>query len=130
VNAEPIHILLVEDSPGDVRLTKEVLRDAEIAAELHVAIDGQAAMEFMRDPSTPHPALVLLDLNLPRKDGHEVLAEIKGDPELRRVPVIVLTTSAAEQDILDSDELAAHSYLTKPIDLNEFLDVVRSIQRA
>ena len=130
--AEPIQILLVEDSPGDVRLTQEVLRDARIANQLHVVGDGEAAMAFLRREGEyadcPRPDLVLLDLNLPRKDGREVLAELHSDPELKVVPVIVLTTSEAEQDILHSYQLAANAYITKPIDLSEFIAVVRSIE--
>jgi CheY-like chemotaxis protein len=128
----PIQILLVEDSPGDVRLTQEVLRDARIANDLHVVGDGEEAMAFMRQEgkyaSHPRPDLVLLDLNLPRKDGREVLADLNADPELKAIPVIVLTTSEAEQDILRSYQLAANAYITKPIDLNEFITVVRSIE--
>ena len=128
----PIQILLVEDSPGDVRLTQEVLRDARIANDLHVVGDGEEAMAFLRQEGEyagrPRPDLVLLDLNLPRKDGREVLSEINGDPDLKSVPVIVLTTSEAEQDILRSYRLAANAYITKPIDLNEFIAVVRSIE--
>jgi len=128
----PIQILLVEDSPGDVRLTQEVLRDARIANDLHVVGDGEQAMAFLRQEgdyaSHPRPDLVLLDLNLPRKDGREVLADLEADPELKAIPVIVLTTSEAEQDILRSYRLAANAYITKPIDLNEFIAVVRSIE--
>jgi len=130
--ALPIRILLVEDSPGDVRLTEEVLRDAKIANDLFVVGDGEAAMRFLRQEddhtNAPRPDLVLLDLNLPRKDGREVLAEMADDDDLRSLPVIVLTTSAAEQDILRSYELSANAYITKPIDLNEFITVVRSIE--
>lgn len=129
---QPIQILLVEDSPGDVRLTQEVLRDARIANDLHVVGDGEEAMAFLRREGDysehPRPHLVLLDLNLPRKDGREVLADLNADPELKAVPVIVLTTSEAEQDILRSYQLAANAYITKPIDLNEFIAVVRSIE--
>jgi CheY-like chemotaxis protein len=128
----PIQILLVEDSPGDVRLTQEVLRDARIANDLHVVGDGEQAMAFLRQEGEfarrPRPDLVLLDLNLPRKDGREVLADLSGDPELKAIPVIVLTTSEAEEDILRSYQLAANAYITKPIDLNEFIAVVRSIE--
>jgi CheY-like chemotaxis protein len=128
----PIQILLVEDSPGDVRLTQEVLCDARIANDLHVVGDGEQAMAFLRREgdyaSHPRPDLVLLDLNLPRKDGREVLADLNADPELKAIPVIVLTTSEAEQDILRSYRLAANAYITKPIDLNEFIAVVRSIE--
>jgi CheY-like chemotaxis protein len=128
----PIQILLVEDSPGDVRLTQEVLRNARIANDLHVVGDGEEAMAFLRQEGEyadkPRPDLVLLDLNLPRKDGREVLSEINGDDDLQSVPVIVLTTSEAEQDILRSYRLAANAYITKPIDLSEFIAVVRSIE--
>jgi CheY-like chemotaxis protein len=130
--ALPIQILLVEDSPGDVRLTQEVLRDAKIANDLYVVGDGESAMAFLRQTGDyadhPRPDLVLLDLNLPRKDGREVLSEMSQDDELRAVPVIVLTTSAAEEDILRSYQLSANAYITKPIDLNEFITVVRSIE--
>jgi chemotaxis family two-component system response regulator Rcp1 len=130
--ATPIQILLVEDSPGDIRLTQEVLRDAKIANDLHVVGDGEQAMAFLRQTGEfagdPRPDLVLLDLNLPRKDGREVLAEMNGDDALHSVPVIVLTTSAAEEDILRSYQLSANAYITKPIDLNEFITVVRSIE--
>jgi CheY-like chemotaxis protein len=130
--ARPIQILLVEDSPGDVRLTQEVLRDAKIANELYVVGDGESAMAFLRQAGDyadhPRPDLVLLDLNLPRKDGREVLAELREDEDLHSIPVIVLTTSAAEQDILRSYQLSANAYITKPIDLNEFITVVRSIE--
>jgi two-component system, chemotaxis family, response regulator Rcp1 len=128
----PIQILLVEDSPGDVRLTQEVLRDAKIANDLHVVGDGEEAMAFLRQTGEfadrPRADLVLLDLNLPRKDGREVLAEMSGDDVLRSVPVIVMTTSAAEKDVLRSYQLSANAYVTKPIDLNEFITVVRSIE--
>jgi CheY-like chemotaxis protein len=130
--ATPIQILLVEDSPGDVRLTQEVLRDAKIANQLHIVGDGEQAMAFLGQTGEfaghPRPDLVLLDLNLPRKDGREVLAEMNGDDALQSVPVIVLTTSEAEQDILRSYQLSANAYVTKPIDLNEFITVVRSIE--
>ena len=129
---EPVQILLVEDSPGDIRLTREVLRDAKIANELHIVGDGDSAMKFLRregeHSDAPRPDLILLDLNLPRKDGREVLGELKEDAELHRIPVIVLTTSAAEQDILRSYDLQAACYITKPIDLDEFIAVVRSIE--
>jgi len=127
-----IQILLVEDSPGDVRLTEEILRDAKIANDLHVVTDGEDAMDFLRGigahADAPRPDVMLLDLNLPRKDGREVLAEIKADPVLRRIPVIVLTTSSADEDVLHSYDLNANCYITKPIDLDEFISVVRSIE--
>jgi CheY-like chemotaxis protein len=129
---DPIQILLVEDSAGDVRLTQEVLRDAKIANELHVVGDGESAMDFLRQEGEfvdgPRPDLVLLDLNLPRKDGREVLAEMNDDPNLHRLPVIVLTTSTAEEDVLRSYELSVNAYITKPIDLGDFITVVRSIE--
>jgi chemotaxis family two-component system response regulator Rcp1 len=130
--SDPVQILLVEDSPGDIRLTREVLRDAKIANELHIVGDGEAAMSFLHRTGeyadARRPDLILLDLNLPRKDGREVLSELKDDAELHRIPVIVLTTSAAEQDILRSYDLQAACYITKPIDLDEFIAVVRSIE--
>lgn len=128
----PIQILLVEDSPGDVALTTEALRDARIANNLHVVGDGETAMAFLRGEGefadSPRPDLVLLDLNLPRKDGREVLAEVKWDENLRRIPVVVLTTSTAEIDILRSYDLHANCYISKPVDFPQFLDVVRSIE--
>jgi chemotaxis family two-component system response regulator Rcp1 len=131
-SAEPVQILLVEDSPGDIRLTREVLRDAKIANHLHIVGDGEQAMAFLRQEGdyadTQRPDLILLDLNLPRKDGREVLAELKDDPELHLIPVIVLTTSGAEQDVLRSYDLNAACSITKPIDLDEFISVVRSIE--
>jgi two-component system, chemotaxis family, response regulator Rcp1 len=130
--SEPVQILLVEDSPGDIRLTREVLRDARIANELHIVGDGEHAMAFLRGEGEyagkPRPDLILLDLNLPRKDGREVLAELRDDPVLHLIPVIVLTTSAAEQDVMRSYDLKAACYITKPIDLDEFISVVRSIE--
>ena len=128
----PIEILLVEDNPGDVRLTMEALRDAKVRNNLHVAKDGIEAMAFLRHEgqyaSAIRPDLVLLDLNLPRKDGREVLAEIKADPELKTIPVVVLTTSRSEQDVLQSYQLQANCYISKPVDLEQFITVVRSIE--
>ena len=129
---QPIEILLVEDSPGDVLLTRETLKDAKVLNHLSVVGDGEEAMAFLRRdaPHTdaPRPELILLDLNLPKKDGREVLAEIKGDSQLRRIPVVVLTTSAAEQDIAKSYDLHANCYITKPVDLDQWITVVNSIE--
>jgi chemotaxis family two-component system response regulator Rcp1 len=130
-DAEPIEILLVEDSPGDVRLTREAFKDAKVHMNLHVASDGTEAMAFLRREgdyaNVPRPDLILLDLNLPKKDGREVLGEIKESPTLKSIPVVVLTTSASEADILKSYNLHANCYITKPVGLNGFLDVVKSI---
>jgi two-component system response regulator len=132
VNPRPIHILLVEDSPGDVRLTQEAMRQAKVHNELHVARDGERAMAFLRKDGeyadAPTPDLILLDLNLPRKDGREVLAELKEDDSLRRIPVIVLTTSAAEGDVVASYDCHANAYITKPVEFDRFIQVVRSIE--
>jgi len=132
VNLESVDILLVEDNPGDVRLTLEVLRGGKLRNRLNVAPDGVEAMKYLRQRGRYHdarrPDLVLLDLNLPRKDGREVLAEIKGDPELKLIPVVILTTSAAEADILRSYSLQANCYITKPVDLQQFTGVVQHIQ--
>jgi CheY-like chemotaxis protein len=128
----PIEILLVEDNPGDVRLTKEALRDGKVRNNLNVAKDGVEALEFLRregrHANAPRPDLILLDLNLPRMSGREVLAEIKQDPELSTIPVVVLTTSQAEQDIVKAYELNANCYVTKPVDLDQFITVVKSIE--
>jgi two-component system, chemotaxis family, response regulator Rcp1 len=127
----PIEILLVEDNPGDVRLTKEALREGKVANNLSVAADGVEALAFLRregaHKNAARPDLVLLDLNLPRKDGRQVLAEIKNDAELRRIPVVVLTTSKAEEDILKTYDLHANCYIAKPVDLEQFIRVVKSI---
>lgn len=127
----PIEILLVEDNPGDVRLTIEALKEGKVRNRLSVARDGVEALAFLRREG-PHanaarPDLILLDLNLPRKDGREVLAEIKEDTSLRRIPVVVLTTSKAEEDILRTYDLHANCYIAKPVDLEQFISVVRSI---
>ncbi len=132
LQASPINILLVEDNPGDVRMTEEILREARIANELHVVNDGEQAMRVLArngpDADAPEADLILLDLNLPRKDGREVLAELQADPQLRRIPVVVLTTSSADQDVLRSYDLDPNCYMTKPIGLDEFISVVRSIE--
>jgi chemotaxis family two-component system response regulator Rcp1 len=127
----PIEVLLVEDSPGDVRLTREALKDAKVHISLNVAADGIEAMAFLERTGThvdaPRPDLILLDLNLPRKDGREVLKEIKESPALRSIPVVILTTSSSEADVLQSYELHANCYISKPVDLDGFLKVVQSI---
>jgi chemotaxis family two-component system response regulator Rcp1 len=129
---EGIEILLVEDNPGDVRLTREALRDGKIVNSLHVAEDGVDALAFLRREgkhrNAVRPELILLDLNLPKKDGREVLAEIKADEDLKRIPVVVLTSSQAEQDIVKSYSLHANCYVTKPVDLDQFITVVKSIE--
>lgn len=128
----PIEILLVEDNPGDVRLTIEALAGAKVRNRLQIAKDGDEALAILRkegkhqDAATPD--LILLDLNLPRKDGREVLREIKSEPRLSNIPIVVLTTSKEEQDILASYELHANCYITKPVELDKFLDVVKSIE--
>ena len=130
-SGQPLEVLLVEDSPGDIRLTQEALKDAKVHINLRVARDGIDAMAFlMREgeyTTAPRPDLILLDLNLPRKDGREVLKEIKENPELKSIPVVILTTSASEADILRSYMLHAHCYITKPVNLDGFLTVVKSI---
>jgi CheY-like chemotaxis protein len=127
----PIEILLVEDNPGDVRLTIEALKEGKVSNRLSVARDGVEALAFLRregpHANAPRPDLILLDLNLPRRDGREVLAEVKADARLRRIPVVVLTTSKAEEDILRTYDLHANCYITKPVDLDQFISVVRSI---
>jgi CheY-like chemotaxis protein len=131
VRPDPIEILLVEDDPGDVRMTQEALAESKVANNLHVVADGEAAVAFLRckEPyaDAPRPGLILLDLNLPRMDGREVLAEIKEDPELRRIPVVVLTTSESEEDVLRSYDLHANAYVTKPVEFEQFVAVVRQI---
>lgn len=127
-----MQILLVEDNAADVRLTQEALKDAKILNELHVARDGVEAMDFLHrregHEDAERPDIVILDLNLPRKDGKEVLAEMKGDPTLRTIPVAVLTTSEAEVDVLESYDLGANCFLTKPVDLDQFLKVVQAVE--
>ena len=126
-----IDVLLVEDSPGDVRLTQEAFRDANISIRLHVASDGVEAMSFLRKEGVhalaPRPDLILLDLNLPKMDGREVLAHIKEDDNLKMIPTVILTTSDTEVDILKSYQLQANCYLTKPVRLDAFEDIVKSI---
>ena len=126
--ARPITVLLVEDDPGDVLLIREAFEDHKLNNSLLVAGDGVEALELLRNPETDRPDLVLLDLNLPRKDGREVLAEIKEDDDLKLIPVLILTTSQAERDILDTYGLHANGYISKPLDLDEFAGVVESIK--
>lgn len=131
-SSEPIEVLLVEDNPGDVRLTREALKEGKVRNNLSVAPDGVEALAFLRRQGryadAPRPDLILLDLNLPRKDGREVLEEIKADPSLRAIPVVILTTSDAERDIVRAYSLHANCYITKPLDLDQFITVVKSIE--
>lgn len=128
----PVVILMIEDNPGDVLLTMEALKEVKIRNSVHVAKDGVEGIEFLhregKFADAPRPDIIFLDLNLPRKDGREVLAEIKDDPELRRIPVVILTTSTAEQDVLKTYNLHANCYITKPVDLDQFISVVQSIE--
>ena len=127
----PVEILLVEDNPGDERLTREALKEGKVYSNLHWVKDGVEAMEFLRregkHKSAPRPDIILLDLNLPKKDGREVLHDIKNDDDLKRIPVVVLTTSKAEEDVLRTYNLHANCYVTKPVDLEKFIVVVKSI---
>ncbi len=131
-NTEPIKILMVEDNPGDARLAQEALKDSKINNSLYHVEDGEEAMRFLRRQAeysdAPQPDLVLLDLNLPRKDGREVLAEIKEDPKLKLVPVVVMTTSEAERDLVKSYDLHANAYVVKPMSLDQFVEVVQGIE--
>jgi CheY-like chemotaxis protein len=127
-SAQLMRILLVEDSLPDIELTMEALADAKVANEVTVVRDGEAALEHLRRPGAPRPDLVILDLNLPRLSGHEVLAQMRADPALRRVPVAVLTTSGAEADVARTYDLGANCFLTKPVDVDQFVHVVRSIE--
>ncbi|MDQ2693670.1 MAG: response regulator [Chloroflexota bacterium] len=128
----PIEILLVEDNPGDVRLTQEVFKEGKVRNQLSVAWNGEEALAYLRRQgrfeSAPRPDVILLDLNLPRKGGKEVLAEIKADPKLKCIPVVILTTSQADQDIAESYEQHANCYIVKPVDLDHFINVVRTIE--
>ena len=131
-DAQPVEILLAEDNPGDVKLTRKGLEKGKIANNLHVVSDGVEAMQFLRREGEyadePRPDLILLDLDMPRKDGMAVLEDVKDDPDLRRIPVVVLTSSAAEEDIVQSYDLHANAYLTKPVDFQGFIDVVDRIE--
>jgi chemotaxis family two-component system response regulator Rcp1 len=127
-----IEILMVEDNPGDIRLTVEALKEGKVRNNLHTVGDGEEALAFLRRQGpyaeVPRPDMILLDLNLPKKTGQEVLAEIKEDPDLRRIPVVILTVSEAEADILKTYNLHANCYITKPVDLDRFIEVVKSIE--
>jgi chemotaxis family two-component system response regulator Rcp1 len=129
---KPVEILLVEDNPGDVRLTQEAFKEGKVLNKLHVTRDGVEAMEFLRQKGkyakTPRPDIILLDLNLPKKDGREVLAEMKTDKDLKRIPVVILTVSQAEEDILKSYNLNANCYIIKPVDLEQFIRAVKLIE--
>jgi chemotaxis family two-component system response regulator Rcp1 len=131
--SKPVEILLVEDSPSDAALTIEALEAGKVANKLTLVEDGVEAMEFLRRSGkyakASRPDLIMLDLNLPRKDGREVLAEIKNDPDLKVIPIIVLTTSHSDKDILQSYQLNANCYITKPVDFTQFIDVVKSIEK-
>jgi two-component system, chemotaxis family, response regulator Rcp1 len=132
INGEPIEILLVEDSPDDIILTTEALRDGKVRNRVSVVEDGEEAMAFLRrqgrNASAPRPDLILLDLNLPRKDGREVLKEIKADPDLKRIPVVIMTISSDPRDVHQMYDLHANCYVTKPVDLDQFIGVVKSIE--
>jgi two-component system, chemotaxis family, response regulator Rcp1 len=129
---KPIDILLVEDNPGDSRLAIEALKESKLRNNLHIVVDGMEAMDFLykrgKHMQVARPDLILLDLNLPKKDGREVLAEIKSDPDLKRIPVVILTISKAEEDVLKTYNLHANCFITKPLDLNQFVTVVKSIE--
>ncbi|AQL41382.1 two-component system response regulator [Halorientalis sp. IM1011] len=128
----PIEVLLAEDNPGDVKLTQKAFEQGNVMNNLHVVNDGIEAMQYLRQENeyadSPRPDLILLDLNMPRKDGKEVLKDIKDDPELKRIPVVILTSSEAEEDIVSSYDLHANAYLTKPVDFDGFLEVVNTIE--
>jgi chemotaxis family two-component system response regulator Rcp1 len=132
IMGRPIEILLVEDSPGDVRLTQEAFKESKVKNRFYAVSDGIEALAFLRKEgkyvNTPRPDLILLDLNLPKKDGRQLLAEIKPDENLKRIPVVILTISQAQEDILKTYDLHANCYITKPVDLDKFLKVVKSIQ--
>jgi CheY-like chemotaxis protein len=131
-HTKPIEVLLVEDNPGDAQLTRMALGDGKMCINLSLAEDGVEALEFLRRQgkyaNAPHPDLILLDLNLPKKDGREVLADIRSDPALKRIPVVILTTSESDADILQAYNLAANCYITKPVDFEQFVKIVKSIE--
>jgi two-component system, chemotaxis family, response regulator Rcp1 len=130
--ARPLHILLAEDNPADVRLVREVMRESKLLNELHPVPDGVEAMAYLRREGKyaeePRPSLILLDLNMPKKDGRQVLREIKADPELRRIPVVIMTSSQAEEDIVRAYDEHANCYVRKPVDFGQFHQVVKTIQ--
>jgi chemotaxis family two-component system response regulator Rcp1 len=130
---KPIDILLVEDNPADVRLTQEAFKETKIRTTLHVVRDGAEATDFLKNQgrftATPRPDMILLDLNLPKKDGRQVLAELKNNPDFKRIPIVILTTSSAEEDILDTYNHHANCYITKPADLDEFIKVIKQIEQ-
>src|SRR3989304_2196312 len=127
-----VEILMVEDNPADVRLTREAFKDAKVLNHMNIVVDGEEAMAFLRQEGkyadAPRPDLILLDLNLPKKDGREVLAEIKKDPELKRIPIVVLTTSDDEKDVFKAYDLHVNAYVTKPVDLHQFMKVVEAVE--
>ena len=129
----PIEILMVEDNPGDVRLTREALKGGKVWNEIHVVTDGVAALDFLRQQppyeKAPRPDLVLLDLNLPKKDGREVLSSMKSDPQLLAIPVVILTTSQAEEDVIRAYNLNCNCYVTKPVDFEQFTRIVQAIEQ-
>jgi CheY-like chemotaxis protein len=131
-SSRPIEILLVEDNPGDVRLTQEAFKEGRMYNNMNVVGDGMEAMEFLRrqgaHTNAPRPDLILLDLNMPKKNGFEVLSEVKKDPSMRYIPIIVLTTSKAEQDIVKTYNEHANCFITKPVDLDQFFEIVKTIQ--
>lgn len=131
-NGQPIEILMVEDNPSDVRLTVEAFKDAKVRNTMHVTVDGEDAMAFLlregKYSGAPKPDLILLDLNLPKKNGREVLAEIKADPDLKRIPVVVLTTSDDEKDIMTAYDLHVNAYVKKPVDLDQFIKIVEAVE--
>ena len=130
-NGKPIHVLLVEDSSLDIKMVQEAISEESTKSNLHVIMNGEEAIDFLhcsgKHKNAPRPDLVLLDLNLPRKDGREVLAELKSDPKLRQIPVVILTSSRAEEDILKAYDLQVNCYILKPIDANQFLDKIKTI---
>ncbi|MBI5587019.1 MAG: response regulator [Deltaproteobacteria bacterium] len=132
MNGDPIEILMVEDNPSDVRLTREAFKDAKVRNRMHVAVDGEDAMAYLRQEGKHRdalkPDLILLDLNLPKKNGREVLSEIKADPDLKRIPVVILTTSDDEKDVFTAYDLHVNAYIKKPVDLDQFIKIVEAVE--